>query len=79
MILNTDVYIREMMELEISSMKRIKTHHVKTVTVDTDTSGYDTDEENAKNAGDDCEHVECHRVHCRIENPEYFAFSPSPL
>lgn len=68
MILNMDVYFREMMQLEIGRMKRIKHHHRKVVTVDTETSGYDTEEENAKNAGDDCEHVECHKIMCKKQN-----------
>lgn len=66
-ILNLDVYVREMMELEIGSMNRIKRHHHKIVCIDTESSHYNTSEEDAKNADDDCEHVECHRVHCKIE------------
>ena len=66
-ILNLDVYVREMMELEIGSMTRIKRHHHKIVCIDTESSHYNTDEEDAANADDDCEHVECHRVHCKIE------------
>lgn len=51
-------------------MQRIKHHYQKVVRVDTESSDYNTDEENKKNAQDDCEHVECHRIHClrKVEN-----------
>ena len=65
-MLDVDVYFKEMMELEISKMKRIKHHHHKVVGIDTDSSDYVTDEEDAKNADDDCEHIECHKVHCKM-------------
>ena len=65
---NMDIYHREMAQLELGSMERIKNHHYKYVTIDTESSEYDSDEENAKNAADDCEHIECHRVQCKREN-----------
>ena len=66
-VLNLDLYVRELMELNIAEMKRIQTSHHKVVNIDTESSGYHTSDEDAKNAQDDCEHVECHRVHCQIE------------
>lgn len=61
-VLNLDLYIKEMMELNLSSMSRIQMNHHKVVKIDTPSSDYNTDEEEAKNAADDCEHPECHRV-----------------
>lgn len=66
-VLNLDLYVKEIMELNLAAMKRIKTSRHKVVNVDTDSSGYNTEEEDAKNAADDCEHVECHRVECMFE------------
>ena len=66
-VLNLDIYNREMQELNIGVMERIKHHHCKVVTIDTETSGYDTDEEEEANAADDCEHPECHRIDCKVD------------
>ena len=68
MVLDLDVYFKEMKQLHVSSMSRIKRHHNKVVGIDTESSNYDTDEEDAKNAEDDCEHTECHRVYCKLKN-----------
>lgn len=66
-VLNLDIYNREMQELNIGTMERIKYHHHKVITIDTDTSGYDTDEADGENAADDCEHAECHRIECKLD------------
>lgn len=63
-VINLDLYVKELMELNLAMMKRIQTSHHKVVTIDTESSGYNTEEEDAKNAEDDCEHIECHRVEC---------------
>lgn len=67
-LLNLDLYVREMMELNLNSMSRIQMNHHKVVTIDTESSGYNTDDEEIKNAADDCEHPDCHRVDCKINN-----------
>jgi hypothetical protein len=66
-VLNLDIYNREMQELNVGYMDRIKYHHHKVVMIDTESSGYNTEEEEGKNAEDDCEHAECHRIECRID------------
>lgn len=63
-LLNLDIYNREMQELNIKEMERIKFHHHKVIMVDTDSSGYNTEEEEEANAADDCEHSECHAIKC---------------
>lgn len=55
-VMNLDLYVKEMMELNLAMMKRIQTSHFKVVTVDTDSSGYHTSDEDFRNAADDCEH-----------------------
>lgn len=64
---NLDIYNREMQELNIKEMERIKYHHHKVIMVDTESSGYNTEEEEGENAADDCEHPECHRIECKID------------
>ena len=64
---NQDIYVKEMMELNLGQMQRIKFNHRKVVGVDSETSGYDTAEEDALNADDDCEHAICHRLACIVE------------
>ena len=66
-VLNLDIYVREMMELNLAEMNRIKYHHHKTVNIDTEVSSYNTEEEDEANADDDCEHVYCHRISCKID------------
>ena len=68
-VLNMDVYIKEMMQLNIAAMENIKFNHHKVVTIDTESSSCDTEEEDARNAADDCEHIECHRVACKRITP----------
>lgn len=56
-IINLDLYVKDMMELNLQAMSRIQMNHHKVVTIDTETSGYNTDDEDIKNAADDCEHL----------------------
>ena len=56
-----------MMKLNLKSMSRIQMNHHKVVTIDTESSGFNTDDEDIKNAADDCEHPECHRLKCKFE------------
>lgn len=44
-VLNLDIYQREMQEINIDYMKRIKYNNYKTVTIDTESSGYNTADE----------------------------------
>ena len=64
---NQDIYAKEMMQLNFGEMLRIKYNHRKVVGIDSDTSGYDTAEEDLANAADDCEHAVCHRVECKVD------------
>lgn len=64
-LMDINVYVTEMMQLKLSHMDRIKRAHHKVVGVDTTTSNYDTDEEDRRNAEDDCQHDECHAVVCK--------------
>ena len=66
-VMNLDIYYREMREIEIANMERIKYHHHKVIMIDTESSGYNTEEEEADNAADDCEHPKCHRLNCLID------------
>lgn len=56
-----------MMEVNLGEMLRIKFNHRRVVGIDSESSGYDTDEEDRVNADDDCEHVICHRVDCKVD------------
>lgn len=64
---NQDIYAKEMMEVNLAEMFRIKYNHRRVIGIDSDSSGRDTDEEDKANADDDCEHAYCHRVHCKID------------
>lgn len=66
-IQNLDLYAKEMMQLHLPSMKRIQYHHYNVVGVETQSSDYNSLEEDAKNAADDCEHLECHEVVCKVD------------
>ena len=66
-LLAHDIYIKELMQLNVGAMSRVKYNRHKTVNVDTESSGINTEEEDAENAADDCEHEECHRVECKRE------------
>lgn len=69
-ILDTEVYFKEMMMLNINAMTRIKHHRRKTINIASESSEVVTEEEDAKNAADDCEHEECHRVRCKYATQE---------
>ena len=62
-----DIYIKEMMQLNLAEMRRVKFSRHNSINVNSASSEVNTDEEDAKNAEDDCEHEECHRVRCRFE------------
>ena len=63
-LMNLDIYVREMMQLNLAHMTRIKYHHHKTVNIDTEDTSYCSADEEEENAYDDCEHDKCHKVHC---------------
>ena len=64
-LLAHDIYIKELMQLNVAAMSRVKYSRHHTVNVDTESSGINTAEEDAENAADDCEHEECHRIYCK--------------
>ena len=69
-VMNLNVYFKEMKELHIAKMNHIRRHPHKVVDVDVLEEEYDTDREDRKNAADDCEHPECHRVICLQNQPK---------
>ena len=69
-IMNLDVYVKEIKQLSIAHMKRVRHHHHKVVCVDNSDDTVDSDEEDKINAADDFEHPECHRVFCK-RNVDY--------
>ena len=66
-LINLDLYVKLLMKLNITAMEKIQTHHHKTITIDTESSGFRTSEDDRNNAGDDCEHEECHDVKCKVQ------------
>ena len=60
-------------------MKRIQHNRHKVVGVDTESSDGNTEEEDAENADDDCEHEICHRVECKIDKQRTKGLKDSDL
>ena len=66
-LINLDLYVREMMQLNLAAMKRIQHHDNHVVGLDTSEEVEESEKEYWENAFDDCEHEVCHRVYCQID------------
>ena len=67
-LLRLDIYVREMMEVNLKKMTRVKYHSHKTILIDTESSSFCTSDEEEANAADDCEHLDCHKIKCKLKN-----------
>ena len=68
-LMNLDIYVNEMMDVNLNEITRIQKHHIKTVRMDTDNTTSEEERQNRRDksrAEEDCEHVVCHKVNCQF-------------